>query len=61
LEVTIKRVKMIFENKIPDREQKILALCKAIKDGVDSGVAKDFNPKKDLEILKKRKREIRIK
>ena len=37
-------------------EQKIVALRIAIKDGTDSGVAKDFNPKKQLAYLKNRKK-----
>jgi antitoxin ParD1/3/4 len=34
----------------------VRALRKAIKEGIDSGVAKDFNPKKHLAFLKKRKK-----
>lgn len=41
---------------LEEEEQKIVALRKAIKDGVDSGVAKDFNPKKHLAFLKSRKK-----
>jgi antitoxin ParD1/3/4 len=41
---------------LEEEEQKILALRKAIKDGIDSGVAKDFNPKKHLASLKNRKK-----
>jgi antitoxin ParD1/3/4 len=37
---------------LEEEESKIFALRKAIKDGVDSGVAKDFNPKKHLALLK---------
>lgn len=35
---------------------KVSILRKAIKDGVDSGVAKDFNPKKHLAFLKNQKK-----
>ncbi len=41
---------------LEEEESKILALRKAIKDGINSGVAKDFNPKKHLAYLKSRKR-----
>jgi antitoxin ParD1/3/4 len=40
---------------LEEEEHKILALRKAIKDGIHSGVAKDFNPKKHLALLKNRK------
>jgi antitoxin ParD1/3/4 len=41
---------------LEEEEQKILALRKAIKDGTDSGVAKDFKPKKHLAFLKNRRK-----
>ncbi len=41
---------------LEEEESKLLVLRKAIKDGVDSGVAKDFNPKKHLALLKTRKK-----
>ena len=37
---------------LEDEENKILALRKALQDGVDSGFVKDFNPKKHLEQIK---------
>lgn len=42
---------------LEEEEGKILALRKAIKDGTDSGVAKNFNPKKHLADLKTRKKQ----
>jgi antitoxin ParD1/3/4 len=33
-------------------ENKMIALRDAIQEGVDSGIAKDFNPEKHLQILK---------
>lgn len=41
---------------LEEEEDKLLVLRKAIKDGMDSGVAKDFNPKKHLKFLKNRKK-----
>jgi antitoxin ParD1/3/4 len=41
---------------LEEEEDKLLVLRKAIKDGLDSGVAKDFNPKKHLTFLKKQKK-----
>jgi antitoxin ParD1/3/4 len=41
---------------LEEEKRKILVLRKAINDGIDSGVAKDFNPKKHLAFLKNRKR-----
>ncbi len=41
---------------LEEEEDKILALRKAIKDGMDSGIARDFNPKKHLAHLKNRKK-----
>ncbi|MEO6231878.1 MAG: type II toxin-antitoxin system ParD family antitoxin [Ferruginibacter sp.] len=37
---------------LEEEESKIVALKKEIQDGFDSGLAKNFNPKKHLEILK---------
>jgi antitoxin ParD1/3/4 len=37
---------------LEEEEQKIVVLRNAIKDGIDSGVAEDFNPKKHLASLK---------
>lgn len=39
-----------------DEENKIIALRKAIQEGIDSGIAEDFEPKKFLESLKARKK-----
>lgn len=39
-------------------EGKIIALKKAINEAMDSGIAKDFDPKKYLESLKAPKRKI---
>jgi antitoxin ParD1/3/4 len=41
---------------LEEEECKILVLRNAINDGIDSGVAKDFNPKKHLAFLKKSKK-----
>ncbi len=41
---------------LEEEEDKIVVLKKAIKEGIDSGVAKKFNPKKHLEFLKANKR-----
>jgi antitoxin ParD1/3/4 len=37
-------------------ENKLMALKKAINEGIESGIATDFDPKKHLEFLKARKR-----
>ncbi|WP_430908361.1 type II toxin-antitoxin system ParD family antitoxin [Maribacter sp. 2-571] len=37
-------------------ESEVIALKKAIQEGIDSGIAHDFNPKKHLESLKEKKR-----
>ena len=41
---------------LEEEENKVLALRKAINEGIESGIAKDFDPKKHLESLKARKR-----
>lgn len=41
---------------LEDEESKIIALRKAIQEGIDSGIAEDFDPKKFLESLKARKK-----
>jgi antitoxin ParD1/3/4 len=41
---------------LEDEENKILALRKAINDGIGSGRAVDFDPKKHLDILKARRK-----
>lgn len=37
---------------LEEEENKVQILKNAIQEGIDSGVAKDFNPKKHLESLK---------
>jgi antitoxin ParD1/3/4 len=41
---------------LEEEEAKVVALKKAIKDGIDSGLAKNFNAKNHLEKLKSFKR-----
>jgi antitoxin ParD1/3/4 len=41
---------------LEEEEQKFYALRKAIQDGIDSGIAEDFNPKTHLKELKQRKK-----
>ncbi|MDZ4148343.1 MAG: type II toxin-antitoxin system ParD family antitoxin [Flavobacteriaceae bacterium] len=41
---------------LEEEENKIIALKKAINDGIESGVAENFNPKQHLESLKAKKR-----
>ena len=41
---------------LEDEENKIVALRKAINDGIESGRAVDFDAKKHLEVLKARKK-----
>ncbi len=41
---------------LEEEEVKILALRKAVKDGINSGVAKDYNKKKHLAYLKSKKK-----
>lgn len=40
---------------LEEEESKVIALRNAIQDGIDSGVAQDFDPKKHLESLKAKK------
>jgi antitoxin ParD1/3/4 len=40
---------------LEEEESKIIALKKAISEGIESGIAKDFDPKKHLESLKAKK------
>ena len=44
---------------LEEEESKILALKNAIKEGLDSGLAKNFDAKKHLEKLKAAKRKLR--
>ncbi len=37
---------------LENEERKIIALRSAIQEGIDSGIASDFDPKKNLEKLK---------
>ena len=39
---------------LEDEESKVIALRSAIQEGIDSGIAHDFDPKKNLENLKAR-------
>lgn len=41
---------------LEEEENKLIALRKAIHEGIDSGRAINFNPKKHLEVLKARKK-----
>lgn len=41
---------------LENEESKALALKNAIQEGVDSGIAHDFDPKRNLEELKAKKR-----
>jgi antitoxin ParD1/3/4 len=41
---------------LEEEESKIIVLKKAIHEGIESGIAKDFNPKKHLESLKAKKK-----
>ena len=40
---------------LEEEESKVIALRNAIQEGIDSGIADDFNPKKHLESLKAKK------
>ncbi|MDD5152204.1 MAG: type II toxin-antitoxin system ParD family antitoxin [Flavobacterium sp.] len=42
---------------LEEEENKITALKKAINDGIESGIAENFNPKQHLESLKAKKRD----
>lgn len=42
---------------LEEEENKVLALKNAIQDGIESGIAKDFDPQKHLESLKAKKRD----
>nr|WP_315221098.1 type II toxin-antitoxin system ParD family antitoxin [uncultured Flavobacterium sp.] len=41
---------------LEDEENKIILLRKAIQEGIDSGIAEDFEPEKFLQNLKARKK-----
>ena len=40
---------------LEEEESKVIALKKAIQEGVDSGIAHDFEPKNHLDMLKSKK------
>uniref|UniRef100_UPI00404A9275 type II toxin-antitoxin system ParD family antitoxin n=1 Tax=Flavobacterium sp. TaxID=239 RepID=UPI00404A9275 len=40
---------------LEEEENKVIALKKAIQEGIDSGIANDFDPKKHLDSLKAKK------
>ena len=40
---------------LEDEESKVIALRNAIQEGIDSGIADDFDPQKNLENLKARR------
>ena len=41
---------------LEEEENRVIALRKAIQEGIDSGIAHDFEPKKFLENLKSKKK-----
>jgi antitoxin ParD1/3/4 len=41
---------------LENEESKVIALKMAIQDGIDSGIAHDFDPKKNLQDLKARRK-----
>lgn len=41
---------------LEEEENKIIAIKKAINDGIESGIAENFNPKNHLESLKAKKK-----
>lgn len=43
---------------LEEEENKIIALKKAIDEGIESGIAENFNPKQHLETLKAKKRNV---
>jgi len=45
---------------LEEEENKIKILKKAIKEGVDSGIAMDFNPQEHLEFLKANKKNAEV-
>ena len=45
---------------LENEENKIIALKKAINEGIDSGITENFNPKEHLELLKAKKRNEQI-
>ncbi|MEO0036939.1 MAG: hypothetical protein RIQ59_150 [Bacteroidota bacterium] len=49
-------LRLLLEEEEEEEESKIIALKKAISEGIESGIAKDFDPKKHLESLKAKKK-----
>lgn len=43
---------------LEEEENRIIVLRNAIKEGLESGIATDFNPQQHLEILKSRKKNV---
>ena len=43
---------------LEEEENKIIILKKAINEGIESGIAENFNPKRHLELLKAEKRNV---
>ena len=43
---------LLFSNLILEEENKVQILKDAIREGIESGIAKDFNPKSHLDSLK---------
>jgi antitoxin ParD1/3/4 len=43
---------------LEEEENKIIVLKKAINEGIESGIALDFNPKQHLESLKEKKKNV---
>lgn len=43
---------------LEEEENRIIVLRNAIQDGLNSGIATDFNPQKHLELLKSRKKNV---
>ena len=41
---------------LENEESKVIALKNAIQEGIDSGIAHDFDPKKNLEALKAKRK-----
>ena len=41
---------------LEDEESKVIALRNTIQEGIDSGIAKDFDPNKHLQALKARRK-----
>ena len=41
---------------LEEEENKLLALKNAVREGIESGIVKDFDPEKQLESLKAKKR-----